>query len=1857
MLQDFYIRKNDFVISLYDGLDLSRTAAEYIMAWESLEKSPNDLFSLNLKDTAETIIKFDKKEGAGYLLASKPTFGEPTNHVWADGMIRREGRGHSIYPTYRADAKSSYTDSHFPYHEMNHPLRQINHATGLPNMIEVLRSFALGGASNQEMEMEKKWYKSMTEKNSPLVTGFKSGSTTIPILGDINTPGTVAQHQHHLYERDYRRWKKQNADLETELQSKGLKAKELESELRHSHFDDKVKDWTSQEGELGLDGFMYGLEWFTPEERDSIEEQLHEGIDNKSTLTLPNGEKIPTARIAVNNLLRRTPEMNFMLRSNQNFGRNAHYRNQSNEDDYSQGENRFIRSALGESVHNQNDLLDYPIADYILSEINEKYAVDGKEPLQVLPSLETHKTKPKDNYTYQDLQRVSKHKRLSMEDLLFLAGFDPNTKQLIENHPIHGKMDGPIIDLPTLEKTQEYAQRNGTVQQLAKEMSNDLAFLKSPHGPHPDEEKQDFWETDPDGYTYGPGKLYSSLYNNIPGMNVSPATWIDFVHSMSHDKNNSIMFQTDPTNNQFWMPNQENTTLGMHFGPLFSQEIGSFDTNKMNFSITHEKMPLQNIFSPFGTSKRSNISEKNNYTEHKSAINPMYEYMMRTASPAFKRQLDSFNQHLSPHTSTNPTFAQKPESMYGSTPSDSRLHERAVKAQLHNTFLNRVGHPFTPSKKSIGQLKDFLTGDLTLSAGLDLQEFKDYVGWDSKPTTYGNVKDIIEAGDFPIVRLVNSASKILNTTDGRKINDFIESLSVDKNNEKYKQLHDYYMDNFDFNVNDKINLNAANSALQSITSKFHQRKLDNKKSRSYKPKTNPSEVIQSILRFGGSSISTEKENRIRETIDSINEMLTNPDLSQEQVMGLREDLQNSVTQLNQVQQSTKQKDKPSNHWKINAKQYLDMLQSHHDTIVDYAKNVMIPLVIEQQPNAFDPSNPTQFIHNVQKLLADTQRHILATDNHDLSPVTYGIDYNVVNQKPKKVNEHKTIANHLLNNGAEIDGNMSIDEVINKLNLEKTPGMKEHIANIINESSIRQQPLFVSTVRNMLTSGALSKIGNADVSHLHTPNDDIMGTEYDELNSNDKFHHDLHNLNIHDAISIAQKRAGKENENWKANPIHGLSQSLNHILNTQHFGQSMQNSGLEYFHARDFDAHGAKDMGKGVKKITATTRNNLDSLIVLDERKLMDDRGGVLDSAFEAPTTETVARAGLGTHSKIGKVNPTNASIYNIFGVGDIHEGFVAEPSFGIETNIQGEPMVGEHTQPGFYPRVSEEALNSLFGEETIQQVLPNLPPPQNTLSAHQGVNMDTYLSPSDDPSTIAMSEVSTYISSLLNPDVLLMKSDDVKWSPPIRPMHRIFELNDLHHLRGFSGSWVVSKWYDGKRVIIVSEDEVITTYDENGKKVGLKKIFKENLSKLNKRDYVIDGILGEEELNIIDILNYDANNVSDMTMFERMKLLRSQFDSHENIIIPGPHDTKMTDEEGLEDTVSNLQEEHKVILLRDGKSTYMKGERRHPKWMLLRNTKDYNFIVLDVKGKNSHTYRLGAGPILDGSKLGNRAVEVNGQEYMDIGTIHNQTDLYKVGDVVRVSITGVTKKTRGGRDVFNVQMKQITSKGDGEGAASAESLDILTKSLSPILVPHDIEYDNNKLKVILKDVDTVEYDVVNYGNLWYLENPSTALSGMVKSNYPVTLAESMYPYWGAVAPLMFDGHIVKEGVLDQKPPSRKRQEKQSAGVLEADDDNRLLKPTTKKALDIISRALDQLSKEKITWTGPKGLGIDMATPIESPSGPTRLANEETMPDYDGRKRSDEKVIEPKSNHKEKKPIKHIDIKQNTSQLSDFNEVN
>ncbi len=59
-------------------------------------------------------------------------------------------------------------------------------------------------------------------------------------------------------------------------------------------------------------------------------------------------------------------------------------------------------------------------------------------------------------------------------------------------------------------------------------------------------------------------------------------------------------------------------------------------------------------------------------------------------------------------------------------------------------------------------------------------------------------------------------------------------------------------------------------------------------------------------------------------------------------------------------------------------------------------------------------------------------------------------------------------------------------------------------------------------------------------------------------------------------------------------------------------------------------------------------------------------------------------------------------------------------------------------------------------------------------------------------------------------------------------------------------------------------------------------------------------------------------------------------------------------------------------------------------------------------------------------------------------------------------------------------------------------------------------------------------------------------------------------------------------------------------------------------------------------SGTQGLGIGYATPIESPSGPTNLHDEKTMPDFDNRKRpGEDSYIEPETEDSE--PAKHITI--------------
>jgi len=189
---------------------------------------------------------------------------------------------------------------------------------------------------------------------------------------------------------------------------------------------------------------------------------------------------------------------------------------------------------------------------------------------------------------------------------------------------------------------------------------------------------------------------------------------------------------------------------------------------------------------------------------------------------------------------------------------------------------------------------------------------------------------------------------------------------------------------------------------------------------------------------------------------------------------------------------------------------------------------------------------------------------------------------------------------------------------------------------------------------------------------------------------------------------------------------------------------------------------------------------------------------------------------------------------------------------------------------------------------------------------------------------------------------LLLKDDLPKEMPLIDPLHKIFTIDDLNQLRGFTGEWVVSVFYEGERIKVKRRRNSLTITNDKHEKFGTTDSMRKSLRKVCKRNYIIDCVMSEGTLHISDIMEYDGTDVTDLSTRERVKVLRGQFDSHENVMVPSPSTLKITDDEGLKGSVKSLLEENKdaKLLLRDAKSSYMKGEEKHPKWVLMTKSDD-----------------------------------------------------------------------------------------------------------------------------------------------------------------------------------------------------------------------------------------------------------------------------------------------------------------------------
>ena len=485
------------------------------------------------------------------------------------------------------------------------------------------------------------------------------------------------------------------------------------------------------------------------------------------------------------------------------------------------------------------------------------------------------------------------------------------------------------------------------------------------------------------------------------------------------------------------------------------------------------------------------------------------------------------------------------------------------------------------------------------------------------------------------------------------------------------------------------------------------------------------------------------------------------------------------------------------------------------------------------------------------------------------------------------------------------------------------------------------------------------------------------------------------------------------------------------------------------------------------------------------------------------------------------------------------------------------------------------------------------------------------------------------LASLTNPDYI--RKDMPEGLPSLQPMHRIFDVDDLEHLRGFTGDWVVSDYPEGDRMFVTKKDDDVES------KGSLTDEEKKAFKQVSDKDFLVDVIRRESGLYIFEVIEFDGKEVHDMPIQDRIKLLRGALQSVEGVEAPSASDTKLTDDVGLADAIKNIESDR--ILLRDAKSTYMKGEARHPKWVMYQKGNDVTLMVLERRGESPYTYRLGTGPIIHGEDLGDRAVKIEDDIYMDIGASFNAPEKYEVGDFVKVNVTSVTEgEASENQKVYTVHAPRIEGEAEGEPLVSTESLAMLAKA-DMAQSPLNIYRSDRHIRVSFEAGDVL-YKATTRGQYWTVHTP------VADNNYLIRLSESQRPFWSPVAGVMLKGDFsieeredkaeVHESKGDGKPliPPRKIQ-----------DTNRWDKEKNKvmkKGVELLEKLLAKSGVGQVgaSMSGPKGLGIDYGTPIQSPTGPTNPDDAKTMPDYDVRDIERDR----KDKEEETKDVEEVDSK-------------
>ena len=196
---------------------------------------------------------------------------------------------------------------------------------------------------------------------------------------------------------------------------------------------------------------------------------------------------------------------------------------------------------------------------------------------------------------------------------------------------------------------------------------------------------------------------------------------------------------------------------------------------------------------------------------------------------------------------------------------------------------------------------------------------------------------------------------------------------------------------------------------------------------------------------------------------------------------------------------------------------------------------------------------------------------------------------------------------------------------------------------------------------------------------------------------------------------------------------------------------------------------------------------------------------------------------------------------------------------------------------------------------------------------------------------------------------------------PNKPMYRIFEINDMNELKGFSGEYVVQEKYDGMRIQLHKIDNNVRVYSYNEKDITdkCKDIVKELKAK-HFGECILDAELilfdGKEALHradtiahvfknkypeatlkahVFDIMRHDSQMLLEEELDSRIRTLFNNYSQHSSdvLLFPSKKDTRFAD------SIKEVNEYAKEIMeiptaegvvIKDITSTYYLGTKKNP---------------------------------------------------------------------------------------------------------------------------------------------------------------------------------------------------------------------------------------------------------------------------------------------------------------------------------------